>query len=295
MANAGQFRAFSRMFKSVVRNRLCRYRLNRSRADSALWIDLTVGVTTYQPRYEEWLIPLLRNGLPNSLDRHWVVAINGIRDTAAQGAYLQRFEQEWRGTPRLTCIAHPTAVGIAQLWNEIVQASPTRFVLILNDDLTLEPCFWSWLATVGGCERGLTKINGIWSHFIVDRRLLERIGWFDETFCEIGFEDFDYEGRMWVEGIWPTVATCPFIRHEWLKSEETSFEGERIWDKYSMVNRCRFGEKWAVSDGRGEGLYLPQIDKSIQPSAESLDFRPPARRLEAGAGGAGFRWIDMLS
>ncbi len=158
--------------KSVVQYRLCRHRPYRPRADSALSCDLTVGATTYQPRYDECLVPLLRNGLPNSLDSPWVVAINGIS---------------------------------------------------------------------------------------------------------------------------PNVPPYQFLRHEWLKPEETSFEGERIWDKYSMVNRGRFVEKWAVSDGRGEGLYLPQIEKSIRPATDSLDVRPHARGLNAGAGGAGYRWVDLPS
>jgi len=83
------------------------------------------------------------------------------------------------------------------------------------------------------------------------------------------------------------------LRHEWLKPEETSFEGERVWDKYSMVNRGRFEEKWAASDGCAGGLYLPQIEKSIRPKSESLVFHPPVRDLVVHAGEAGFRWIDM--
>jgi hypothetical protein len=275
---------------TLARTLYHRWQLQRNIRSSQIWDEITIGVTTYIERYDEWLVPLLTEGLKHSLDRKWIVAINGHKDSTAQDRYLNRFQTEWRHVARLTCLVHRRAVGVAQLWNEIIQASPTRYLLILNDDLTIFPGFWQWLASQQAPDGKLIKINNIWSHYLVDKALLDQLGYFDETLAEMGFEDTDFEGRMWTAGLSPGSIVSPYIQHAWEQPDDTSYESERVLGKYSKMNQDRFFEKWRTAAGGEPGLYFPRIDKTIVPNTDHLSYRPPAREWLRTSNS---RWIDM--
>jgi hypothetical protein len=247
-------------------------------------------VTTYIARYHEWLVPLLTQGLKYSVDRKWIVAVNGHKDSTAQDRYLNRFRTEWRDAARLTCLVRRKTVGVAQLWNEIVQASPTRCLLILNDDLTILPGFWQWLASQQAPDGTLVKINNIWSHYLVDKVLFDKLGYFDETLAEMGFEDLDFEGRMWAADLSPGSIASAFIQHAWVNPDGTTYESGKVHGKYSKMNQDRFFEKWRMAVVGEPGLYLPQIDKTIVPNTNHVSYQAPARDWLRSSTS---RWIDM--
>ena len=62
---------------------------------------------------------------------------------------------------------------------------------------------WKFLLSLGEIlknpgfyKKRLPVINQSWSHFMISREVIIRVGWFDERFPAIGNEDEDYESRL---------------------------------------------------------------------------------------------------
>jgi predicted glycosyltransferase involved in capsule biosynthesis len=71
----------------------------------------------------------------------------------------------------------------------------------LNDDLELKSeksiCFFDHLEAAMAKHHGTFKINGSFSHFILDKRELIEVGFFDERLLGLGEEDGDFYWRFY--------------------------------------------------------------------------------------------------
>jgi predicted glycosyltransferase involved in capsule biosynthesis len=85
------------------------------------------------------------------------------------------------------------------MWNTALIASDSDNLLILNDDIEIlnSDIFDKTLNHILSDDyHGLTKMNSSFSHFIVNKLLMESVGYFDESLLGFGEEDGDITYRL---------------------------------------------------------------------------------------------------
>lgn len=129
---------------------------------------------------------------------------------------------------------------------------------MLNDDITItKDQFFDSLESLISQGNNLFKINGSWSHALIDRRIVDQVGWFDERFLSIGEEDGDFEWRLGKiskgETI-PSVSLPHIINH--VDHENCLVGMNKTNKKYSQFNLdFAFGTKYRV-DPAGENYGI---------------------------------------
>jgi hypothetical protein len=85
------------------------------------------------------------------------------------------------------------------MWNRGVLTATEDHVLVLNDDLIVQPGnghgFFDELEAQLSRHAGTFKINGSFSHFVVSKGELIEVGFFDERLLGLGEEDGDFYWR----------------------------------------------------------------------------------------------------
>jgi hypothetical protein len=241
----------------------------------------SIAITTFEARYSSYFRPLHRALCRTFPEVPILVAVNGHCEAAAQRRYLDRLIAELAtdAPPHHRFLLHERVVGLCQLWNELLQASPTATTLVLNDDLRIDPWLRRWAEGMAWEGVGLTLLNNTWSHFAIGRACLERIGAFDQSFGGIGFEDMDYTARAALAGVPIANLLCPWLRHQNHEPETTSFDGQsgRVWGKYTSANHDSFFRKWQTCPA-AEGVYIRQIDSHVKPTAPHPPLPVPVPR-----------------
>ena len=154
-------------------------------------MNYSVCITTFSLRlhFVEKLVEQIRS----FSDCDILIAINGD--------YSSDFDEEYRKKILLLCqkyikifpIFFPEQRGLSKLWNTLVIHSKTDWNLILNDDveITVGQVFETNLPNLGD-QPEMYRINGALSHFIIHKKLLDDVGYFDERFLGFGCEDSDF-------------------------------------------------------------------------------------------------------
>ena len=164
-------------------------------------VPYSVVITTFDKRFEAFLVPLLAQIKEQRPSIEVIVVINGpargVFDEVYQAnilSYLARF-------PRVFPTMFPSFQSLAKLWNRGALTASYDRVLILNDDLELKSenskCFFDHLEAAMAMNPGTFKINGSFSHFILDKRELIEVGFFDERLLGLGEEDGDFYWRFY--------------------------------------------------------------------------------------------------
>jgi hypothetical protein len=125
------------------------------------------------------------------------IVVNGFYKQDEQREYLRRIESELCTSlgENIILVPHDYPKGLARLWNKLLSRSQAEYALLLNDDLEVLAWFSRWLETAARKSSHITLLDGTWSHFVISKRSLDDIGWFDEESQGIGFEDIDYTAR----------------------------------------------------------------------------------------------------
>ena len=90
--------------------------------------------------------------------------------------------------------------SLSRVWNWSLAQSVGDWVMISNEDIRLEE---NWFVDlVRDIEDNPHALwHGPSRHFLMHRKLIERVGWFDERLTGFTFEDLDYIRRMNHEGV----------------------------------------------------------------------------------------------
>jgi hypothetical protein len=164
--------------------------------------NYTIAITTFSKRYKfiSKLIPQIREHKDNKI----FVIINGEKDG--------HFDEEYRVNILKLCMENTNVFpifyvetrGLSKMWNTALVASDIDNMLILNDDieiLTRDIFDKTHNHILSDKYHGLTKMNGSFSHFIVNKPLMENVGYFDERLLGFGEEDGDITYRLLKMGI----------------------------------------------------------------------------------------------
>jgi hypothetical protein len=154
-----------------------------------------------------------------------------------------------RNYPFIRYVTHINHQPLTRGWNWLILMAKCDRVLILNDDVSFNLEFRHNLENLCPVPDVFT-LNGSWSHFVISKNIIRRIGWFDERFLGIGDEDYDYIFRLAMNGI--TLVNVPIHGlHNFVapptQAGWANFSGV-VHGKYSEINREFFMKKWWVSD-----------------------------------------------
>jgi hypothetical protein len=114
--------------------------------------------------------------------------------------YGKEFDREYR-KKMLTFLSEydniypmftPHFKGLSKMWNNIVVNSSNNNIIICNDDISIKSGFIKEIEKVISDNNTSFRINGSFSHFVVSREEVFRVGFFDERLIGLGEEDGDW-------------------------------------------------------------------------------------------------------
>lgn len=229
-------------------------------------VDLkySIGITTFDKRFEKYFIPLLKQIKFEKPDIEIIVSINGN--------YKNCFNQNYR-KDILNCLSNYDNVfpvfftefrALAKMWNTILIHSSNQYILLLNDDISIDRNFWSNFekAIVYKNNKCFT-INKSWSHIFLNRDEINQTGWFDERLLGIGEEDGDMAWRyeMHYQNKLDNIFLKGIFNHVEMNDCEQEFTKHGNSNKYSAFNREFILKKYIEDDINGEqhGLFPKKV------------------------------------
>jgi hypothetical protein len=160
--------------------------------------NFDIGITTFSLRYDfvESLINKIRSlGVENNI----FLCVNGEKDSD--------FNEDYRIKILNLCSTHANIFpiffvetrGLSKMWNTLIVHSTKEDILILNDDIDLvtDNMFRVVSEHIKSPDYyGLSKINSTFSYFVINKELINELGYFDERLIGFGEEDGDITYRM---------------------------------------------------------------------------------------------------
>ena len=160
----------------------------------------TIAITTFSKRYD-FLKETLKKIRDFNVESDVIICINGEKDGD--------FNQEYRIKVLNLCCLYNNVFpiffielrGLAKMWNTSIIHSSTDNILMLNDDIEIQndeifSFTNSHIQKYGKEYKGLTKFNNSFSHFLVNKNLIDEVGYFDERLLGFGEEDGDITYRV---------------------------------------------------------------------------------------------------
>jgi glycosyltransferase involved in cell wall biosynthesis len=229
-------------------------------------IAISIGITTFAARFEEYFKPLLTKIREIDSDIEIVVAVNGEHKVKFDEAYRQNILAFLASQKNVFPVFFPTFRGLAKLWNTIIIHASHDYILLLNDDIMIDSD--NFLINI---EKKLRRnnflsftINRSWSHFLLSRKEIDDLGYFDERLLGIGEEDGDITWRYYSK-FGRTIADYN-IRGVKNYAEETvySYKPANIachsGTKYSQFNRdFMFSHKYRPYSDGYKGMFAVPV------------------------------------
>ena len=127
---------------------------------------------------------------------------------------------------------YPNFRSLSKIWNTIVINSSNEYILLLNDDTKItDSAFWKVIEENIIKNQTSFTINTTYSHFVIKKSELEEMGWFDERFLGIGFEDHEFKGR------YEKYFNKKILNVECVSGIKTYFDGENAIINQKKANR----------------------------------------------------------
>lgn len=158
---------------------------------------ISIGITTFENRFEQYFIPLLSKIKEYDTETEVIVAINGEHDQQFNEEYREKILRYLSSQRNVFPVMFPQFRGVSKLWNTIIIHATHDHILMLNDDIMITSANFlqeinKFLLQNNG--RSFT-INESWSHFVISREEIDHLGYFDERLLGIGEEDGDVSWR----------------------------------------------------------------------------------------------------
>jgi len=244
----------------------------------------SIGVVTYINRFEKYFKPLvfqLEKFFPD-VEKNY--ALNGFYNQERQEKYLTEAKGFLSKTSASTVTAYKEHHALSHCWNQLVINSKKEKILIMNDDVRVSRLFrFCFDLQVGLYETAV--INRSWSHFIISKETVKKVGWFDERLVGVGHEDADYGLRLAIASNkkqmpknWQHQIFCLGLKNIIAKNEDPGWKNisATTSNKYAEINLKVFKEKWDISDQPKEG-YLHAFNAgyyAVRPGMETPLFYP---------------------
>jgi hypothetical protein len=251
--------------------------------------NCSIGIVTYLERFEKYFKPLMRQLYLLFPDYDINVFVNGHYNTLKQVRYLKEITAFLRSYPNTRYLTNIKHQSLARGWNWLILMARYDKVLILNDDVSFNWGFRYHLENLRPTP-GIFTLNNTWSHFVISQDVIRKVGWFDERYLGVGFEDTDYAIRLIREGIPLEDQKIQGLRN---LHDNTAPPEEAGWsdisgltlNKYSQINWEFFKKKWGIPHMRPvsepDFIKIKAVENEwfIQPNpylAEVPEFYPLA-------------------
>jgi hypothetical protein len=250
-----------------------------TKSNPATDIAFTFGITTYKERFDSYLKPLVKKLAYLFPNTPIVIAVNGYHNQAEQEKYLSAITEWAAPFQSVKLVTYKEPQGLCKLWNHIVLKAPSKKVFILNEDINVSPSFRKDLLNSGVLNSEFGLINGSFSHFMLNKTLVPTVGWFDERFPGIGYEDHDFEIRMTLLGKEVEHFNVTGLKNENVVPKDWSYDEnhEVILTKYSGPNEKHYFSKWEFSDVEKNGFEFVRIIQGyvrLKEGMETPNFYP---------------------
>jgi|688.fasta_scaffold181859_3 hypothetical protein len=207
-----------------------------------------IGIMTYSKR-KEYVTTLIEDIRKQSTITIYL---------AVNCDYNEEFDDDYREYILNLCLQHKNIYpsfylkfrGCAKIWNDIVINSCYDNCLILNDDCRILNNFINDIIQfkISNNINTIVKTNKCWSSFLVNKNYLTEVGFFNEYYIGIGFEDSEFIRRL--------GEYTSYITTDWISLTEQSkqtFPGnETLLDddakQYSSFNHRLFHSGFIGSD-----------------------------------------------
>jgi hypothetical protein len=223
--------------------------------------SITIGITTFEARFESYFVPLL-DQLRKYAGNEIVIAVNGENNRAFGEEYRSNLLKFLADHENAYPVFFPRFRGLSKLWNTIAIHATHDHILMLNDDIMIDdPGFMDGIADAIGRNEGKSfLINRSWSHFLLNRDELDALGYFDERLLGIGEEDGDMSWR-YIRQYGKPISSFKIkgfknFAEETVKSYKPVNVQTHSGTKYSLFNRKFIHEeKYAPSQDGIQGMF----------------------------------------
>ena len=216
----------------------------------------SIGIVTYDKRFEKYFKPLISSIKEFRPEIEIIVSING-NQSAKNPVYIKKILEFISNFDNIYPSIFTQFRSLSKLWNNILINSSNHNVLLLNDDVTItSSLFFDEIENQIKLYPDLSfKINSSWSHVFLNRKEVDKVGWFDERLLGVGEEDGDFEWR------WEFINKQPF-KNKFISSiinhveQNDVLEGiKKVNTKYSKFNLDFVQKKYKV-DREGENYGI---------------------------------------
>lgn len=206
----------------------------------------SIGITTYNKRFDKYFKPLIKQ-IRRKFKGDIIVCINANHQEEFDQNYRQKMLEFLSDYDRVYPMFFTDFRSLAKLWNNCLINSPTNHLLLLNDDVSIKDEFFTHLpnAIVQNNYQSF-KINGSWCFVFLNREEVANVGWFDERFLGIGYEDTDFEARWFIKykQFFPQIVNIPGIQS--YSDDKEVIVNQRKAEKYSLFNSEFFFQKFKI-------------------------------------------------
>lgn len=210
----------------------------------------SIGVVTYHARFEDYFCPLIKSIDKIFPDTEVFCVLNGHPDKELQSKYLSKATEFLSGFGNISSLSLENHHSLSFCWNQIIISSATEKILILNDDTKITELFRYFFESKV-VSKGFSTINKSWSHFLISKDIVRKVGWFDERLGGVGHEDADYALRMSLQNVEITDTTCLGLTNLVVDQKNPGWKSiskKIAGNKYSQQNLDFFKTKWLTMD-----------------------------------------------
>jgi GR25 family glycosyltransferase involved in LPS biosynthesis len=225
---------------------------------------LSVGITTFKRRLGSLseMVDFIK-----SCDKDIIINI------AVNGEVVEEFDDTYRIEILNLCSKYTNIYpffyqefrSLSKLWNNLIIGSKTDYNLILNDDLVFNKS-QNFIQIVKDIIVSNPTIqcftmNGSWSHFIITKKFLDEMNYFDERFLLHGEEDGDFVWRYIDKfGSYPPTVSIPIVAnlHQTGQDDPTLIAKDT---DIGYANKPKFNQEFTVTkyeydpNAKISGLY----------------------------------------
>jgi len=155
-------------------------------------MNYTIGITTFSKRKD--FLKNLISKIRKFTNEKILVCINGEKLNEFDELYRKDILKFFSEVDGVFPIFFTEIRGLSKMWNTLAIHSDTENILIINDDLDIisENVFEDINKHINSKEyQGFTRINDSFSHFLISKKKLNELGYFDERLLGFGEEDGD--------------------------------------------------------------------------------------------------------
>lgn len=155
--------------------------------------------------------------------------------------------------PKLTLLQESENLGVARSWNRLIRVAVNfgfTELVVLNDDVVLELSeaeLTELIASGTDTTFHVCRPRFNWSVFILRKKIVEKVGFFDTKFEKCFFEDNDYMYRMKLAGIDIRYEDLLNPDNEYYVNSGSTQKNPKLGDYIN--NKAYFINKWGGMPG----------------------------------------------